>query len=174
MIPLMPSERVQRRIDALLDDVEEAADQHDWRLVLELTAGILDADADNEDALTFQGMAEASVRASGSNPERPRTAAATTSNATVLTSETMNRKRTMPTKKKAGYSTRTGYVNRNRQTNLGMPNPPRRGTDKNQWVYVLHCLYCDNRYGANGSDIHLRLCPSCQAAKLVSPESDHP
>jgi hypothetical protein len=53
-----------------------------------------------------------------------------------------------------------GYVNRNGQVvirNTGLP-----GTDKNQTIYQLGCSHCGHIYGANGSDIHLRLCPSCQ------------
>ena len=55
----MPSERVQRRIDRLLDDTEEAVDQHNWELALELTAAILEVDPSNKDALLFERMAEA-------------------------------------------------------------------------------------------------------------------
>ena len=62
----MPSERVQRRIDALLDEADAALTARDWQAVLELTAGILDADPGNEDALTYRGMAEASQREPGS------------------------------------------------------------------------------------------------------------
>jgi len=53
-----------------------------------------------------------------------------------------------------------GYVNRNRQVvvrNTGLP-----GTDHGQSVYQLGCSDCGHVYGANGSDIHLRLCPKCQ------------
>ena len=55
----MPSERVQRRIDRLLDQAEDAADQRDWVAVLESVRAVLSADPENEDALTFRGMAEA-------------------------------------------------------------------------------------------------------------------
>jgi len=55
----MPSERVQRRIDRLLDDAEEAADRHDWDAVAEYARTALSADPANEDALTFQGVADA-------------------------------------------------------------------------------------------------------------------
>ncbi|MDA1257566.1 MAG: hypothetical protein O3C10_06950 [Chloroflexi bacterium] len=65
----MASERVQRRIDRLLDQAEEAADQYNWQLVLQLTAGILEADPENEDGLTFRKMAEASLREPGSISE---------------------------------------------------------------------------------------------------------
>ena len=61
----MPSERVQRRIDRLLDQAESAADSADWNKVLEFVAGVLKADATNEDALTFKDMAEASLLQSG-------------------------------------------------------------------------------------------------------------
>lgn len=60
----------------------------------------------------------------------------------------------------ANPTTYTGYVNRNGQVvirNTGLP-----GTDKNQSVYQLGCSQCGQVYGANGSDIHLRLCPQCQ------------
>jgi hypothetical protein len=57
-------------------------------------------------------------------------------------------------------STKSGYVNRNGQVvirNTGLP-----GTDHMQMVYQLGCSACGHVYGANGSDIHLRLCPKCQ------------
>ena len=57
-------------------------------------------------------------------------------------------------------STEPGYVNRNGQINLGRTNPRRRGSDHLQYVYVMHCPVCVYNYGANGSDIHLRLCPN--------------
>jgi hypothetical protein len=64
----MPSERVQRRIDSLLDKAEQASDDYNWDLVLDLTARVLEADPDNADAQTFRAMAEASLRQSGSTP----------------------------------------------------------------------------------------------------------
>ncbi len=66
----MPSERVQRRIDRLLDDAEEAADRHDWDAVAEYARTALSADPANEDALTFQGMADAARSGTGA-PARP-------------------------------------------------------------------------------------------------------
>jgi endonuclease III len=54
----------------------------------------------------------------------------------------------------------TGYVNRNGQVVVRNTCAP--GTDKNQYVYQLACSHCGHIYGANGSDIHLRLCPKCQ------------
>jgi hypothetical protein len=64
-----------------------------------------------------------------------------------------------PTNKR-GRTTEPGYVNRNGQV---VVRPTElAGTDFNQKVYVLRCTRCGNEYGANGSDVHLRLCPNCQ------------
>ena len=49
----MPSERIQRRIDRLLDQIEEAADQEDWETTLRLSEQVLDLDPDSDDAQTF-------------------------------------------------------------------------------------------------------------------------
>jgi hypothetical protein len=68
------------------------------------------------------------------------------------------------TKKRASPQTTTiGYRNRNwqivrRATGLA-------GTDHLQKVYELECGHCGHVYGANGSDIHLRLCPRCQGGR---------
>jgi prevent-host-death family protein len=56
-------------------------------------------------------------------------------------------------------TTEIGYTNPNGQIverSTGLP-----GTDHNQKVYALRCERCSNVYGANGSDIHRRLCPNC-------------
>lgn len=67
-------------------------------------------------------------------------------------------------------TTVVGYINRNQQVNLGLDNP--NGTDHGQSVYALRCdrelpgsHKCGYVYGANGTDIHQRLCPKCQAGK---------
>lgn len=57
-------------------------------------------------------------------------------------------------------TTTVGYVNRNGQVVIRDTRLP--GTDKNQYVYQLGCSLCGEVYGANGSDIHLKLCPQCQ------------
>lgn len=53
----MVSERLQRRIDKLLDEAEEAADRGNWDSVKSLSARVLAIDATNEDAigLVFYG-----------------------------------------------------------------------------------------------------------------------
>ena len=59
---------------------------------------------------------------------------------------------------KSKGTTVVGYLNRNRQKVMVKTNLP--GTDHNQLVYVLECQDCGHQYGANGSDIHCRRCPS--------------
>jgi serine/threonine protein kinase/tetratricopeptide (TPR) repeat protein len=54
----MPSERVQRRIDRLLDEGEQAMDQHDWALVQSLAREVLSLDPENADGTTFLASAE--------------------------------------------------------------------------------------------------------------------
>ena len=61
-------------------------------------------------------------------------------------------------------TTQPGYVNRNGQVvvrNTGLP-----GNDKNQYIYQLGCSNCGHIYGANGADIHLRLCPAHQGGAM--------
>ncbi len=54
----MVSERIQRRIDRLLDQIEEAADQRDWQAVLQLAQDVLRLEPENGDALTYLAAAE--------------------------------------------------------------------------------------------------------------------
>jgi len=61
----------------------------------------------------------------------------------------------------AGYSTKTGFVNRNEQ--VVIRNTGLDGTDHGQKVYQMACAHCGQVYGANGSDCHLRKCPNCQS-----------
>ena len=39
---------------------------------------------------------------------------------------------------------------------------PAAGSIPGQRVYVLRCGACGHEYGANGSDVHSRRCPTCQ------------
>jgi flagellar biogenesis protein FliO len=64
---------------------------------------------------------------------------------------------------KAINSTDTGFINKNNQRNNGKTN--QQGTDYNQFFYEMECLNCGHIYHANGSDIWLRKCPSCQGGK---------
>ncbi len=53
----MPSERVQRRIDRLLDQGEEAVEARDWESVRDAASAVLRVDPNNEDAKSFLQMA---------------------------------------------------------------------------------------------------------------------
>ena len=57
----MTTERIKRRIERLLDQVEEAADAEDWETVQRLSLQALDMDEGNVDAQTFSRMAERSL-----------------------------------------------------------------------------------------------------------------
>ncbi len=61
----MASERVQRRIDRLLDQIEEAIEQRDWSHVRELAQDAIALDRDNNDAQAFLDAAEQRLSASG-------------------------------------------------------------------------------------------------------------
>ncbi len=61
-------------------------------------------------------------------------------------------------------TTTIGYTNRNKQKNLGSRGLA--GNDHRQYAYKLECLKCGHEYGANGTDIFQRKCPSCQHGKL--------
>jgi eukaryotic-like serine/threonine-protein kinase len=54
----MPSERVQRRIDKLLDQAEEFADAQDWGSVRDTALSVLAVSSGNEDAKSFLAMAK--------------------------------------------------------------------------------------------------------------------
>lgn len=66
----MASERVQRRIDRLLDQVEEAIDQLDWETVLARSQAVLALDPDNADAVNFLASAERALGSAASTANR--------------------------------------------------------------------------------------------------------
>ena len=61
----MASERIQRQIDRLLDQVEEAVELLDWDVVRSRAQAVLALDPENADAVTFLASAE---RALGGSP----------------------------------------------------------------------------------------------------------
>ena len=71
MIPTMVSDRMQRRIDALLDEADEAVTEREWQAVLEKARGVLGIDPGNEDALGFIQIAESAVGSSASPSVEP-------------------------------------------------------------------------------------------------------
>ncbi len=60
----MASDRIQRRIERLLDQIEQEADQQNWQRVRDLAAETLEFAPDNADA-TFLEVAERRVAAVG-------------------------------------------------------------------------------------------------------------
>ena len=59
----MARERIQRQIERLLGDAEEAVARRDWQAVLVTDQHVLTIDPDNEDAQTFVTIAERGLRA---------------------------------------------------------------------------------------------------------------
>ncbi|MFQ6029670.1 MAG: hypothetical protein ACE5Q6_19505 [Dehalococcoidia bacterium] len=62
----MASERIQRQIDRLLDEAEEAMAQLNWEVVYQRSRAVLALESDNPDALTYLGAAEREL--SGATP----------------------------------------------------------------------------------------------------------
>ncbi len=54
----MASDRVQRQIDHLLDEAEEALSQHNWAVARDRAQTILAIDPGNNDAVTYLAAAE--------------------------------------------------------------------------------------------------------------------
>ena len=63
----MASERIQRRIEILLDEADEVVAQSDWAVVLDRAPNGLRLDPDNKDALSYLAAAERDL-ASASSP----------------------------------------------------------------------------------------------------------
>ena len=76
----MSSERIQRRIERLLDQIEEEADQQNWQRVVGLAEEVLGYSPDDDDAKTFLAVAQDRI-ASGATllevPEEPEEASPT-------------------------------------------------------------------------------------------------
>ena len=67
----MASERIQRRIDRLLDQIEDAADQLDWETVRERAEAVLAYDPENQDALSFLAAAQRAGNLAESRADPP-------------------------------------------------------------------------------------------------------
>ena len=65
----MPSERVQRRIDRLLDQIDEAEAAGDWQTVSDLSQDVLDSDPYNEEAQVYLKAAQRRVGAATATAE---------------------------------------------------------------------------------------------------------
>ena len=64
----MASERVQRRIDILPDEADQAIAQSDWSVVRDRAQNVLALDPDNGDAATFLAAADRALASSGQPP----------------------------------------------------------------------------------------------------------
>ena len=67
----MASQRIQRQIDRLLDEAEEAVAQRDWAILRERAEHILTHDPQNTDALAFLGAAERGLEAGPTTQAEP-------------------------------------------------------------------------------------------------------
>src|SRR5205809_1039236 len=75
----MPSERIQRRIDSLLDEADEAVRRLDWPVVRERALAVLAMDPDNDDARFYlttadRGQGASSASASSTSASAPASA----------------------------------------------------------------------------------------------------
>ncbi len=74
-LSIMASERIQRRIDSLLDEADQAIADEDWSTVASRARAVLRLDADNSDALAYLAAAEPDTPsfepAQSSPPPRP-------------------------------------------------------------------------------------------------------
>ena len=62
----MPSERIQRQIDRLLDEADEAIASQDWTTVSDCARSTLRLDPENQDAMSYLAAAERNLRPKGS------------------------------------------------------------------------------------------------------------
>lgn len=66
----------------------------------------------------------------------------------------------------------TGYINKNNQKNCGCIG--KSETHYNQNAFEMECLDCGHKYLANGCDVWLRKCPSCQPTRKKTKSSSSP
>jgi hypothetical protein len=67
----MPSDRFQRRIDRILDQIEDAADIRDWPAVRQGALDLLVFDPENADAKNFLAAAQRALDAEAASPSIP-------------------------------------------------------------------------------------------------------
>ena len=63
----MPSERIQRQIDRILDEAEAALAKYDWESVTQHALAVQALDANNEDAQTYLEAAKRSLKGNSSS-----------------------------------------------------------------------------------------------------------
>ena len=67
----MASERIQRRIDILLDEADEAIARSDWPTVRDRAQNVIALDHENLDALAFIEAAEFALGGADTSPPEP-------------------------------------------------------------------------------------------------------
>ena len=67
ILPIMASERFQRRIERLLDEADEAISRYDWEAVRQAALAVLAIDPDNADGQTFLTTVERALSTSAPN-----------------------------------------------------------------------------------------------------------
>ena len=67
----MASDRFQRRIDGILDQIEDAADRRDWPAVRKGSLDLLVFDPENSDAKNFLAAAQRALDAEAVSPPTP-------------------------------------------------------------------------------------------------------
>ena len=70
-LPIMATERIQRRIERLLDQIEQEADQQNWQRVLELAEEVLGFAPDDADAKSFLSVAQQRLSSSTAAEPNP-------------------------------------------------------------------------------------------------------
>ena len=68
----MASERIQRRIDLLLDEADQALADGDWPVVRDRSGKVLTLDPDNTDAATYIAAAERALAVASEVPPTPK------------------------------------------------------------------------------------------------------
>ena len=80
----MASSRLQRRLDLLLDEADEALSRFDWEGVRQRAQAVLAIDPDNEEGRAFLASAERALGEPASARESPATVEATTAELPAL------------------------------------------------------------------------------------------
>lgn len=62
-----------------------------------------------------------------------------------------------------------GYITQHRKQRILEKSKEKSNSHSFATVWVLECTHCNNVYGANSCDVHLRKCPSCQGGQQSEP-----
>ncbi|MFQ6030518.1 MAG: hypothetical protein ACE5Q6_23845, partial [Dehalococcoidia bacterium] len=73
----MGSERMQRQIERLLDEAEQAVERREWQAVLDKVQSALALDPDNRDGLAYLAAAERAIGGVADSPPPPTSATPT-------------------------------------------------------------------------------------------------